>query len=105
MTEKEIEKIANKLKPHDVREYFAFFGGEESGIDLALASKIWDYAVDSVVVPKEKCTWEYDDFYSAYDTTCGEKYHFMEGTAQENGVAFCHKCGGKVVHIHKEEEE
>lgn len=40
----------NKPKPKNVREWFAFFGGEESGSTLELASKIWDAAIESIKI-------------------------------------------------------
>jgi hypothetical protein len=35
------------LAPNNVREWFAFYGGEESGISLELASKIWEAATNA----------------------------------------------------------
>ena len=34
------------IAPNNVREWFAFYGGEESGISFELASKIWEAATN-----------------------------------------------------------
>ena len=39
------------------------------------------------------CHWTLDVDICTYDTECGEKWEFLEGTPHENGVVFCHKCG------------
>jgi hypothetical protein len=41
----------------------------------------------------EVCQWEYDQDDDAYQTGCGEMWHFITGTAEENGVKFCPCCG------------
>lgn len=47
------------------------------------------------------CTWWYDDYDCTYTTSCGEVWGFDEGTAEENGVLFCHKCGHPVTVVDK----
>jgi hypothetical protein len=77
-----------------VREWYAFYGGEELGISLEHASIVWDAAINSR--RSAVCHWTLDVDTCSYDTECGEKWQFLEGTLQENGVVFCHKCGKRV---------
>jgi hypothetical protein len=42
------------------------------------------------------CTWKYDDDTDSYDSSCKQKWQFLDGTAHENGVIYCHHCGKKV---------
>ena len=86
----------NKIKyAKNVREWFAFHGGEELGISLEHASIVWDAAFKSIGdnIRGTVCQWTYDDDTCSYDTDCGEKWQFNEGTAKDNGVVFCHHCG------------
>jgi len=84
-----------------VQEWFAFCGGEELGISLEHASIVWDAATKAAearFTPTNTrrnaiCHWTLDVDTCSYDTECGEKWQFSEGTPQENGVVFCHKCG------------
>ena len=92
-------KKPKMVAARDVREWFAFFGGEESGISLDLASKIWDAAIKSVEKSRtstnnrrDACRWKYvEDGY--YHTACGEDWIFPEGSPVENGLVFCPVCG------------
>ena len=97
---------AVKIKPaKNVREWFAFFGGEELDVPLDKASIIWDAAILSIKeLPKPRCIWKYvsDDGY--WHTSCGEDFVFNDGTPQENGVLFCHHCGGPAL-IQKVKEQ
>jgi hypothetical protein len=45
---------------------------------------------------KKKCKWVFDDYTCSYDTSCGAKWGFEDGTAKENGVVFCQSCGKKI---------
>jgi hypothetical protein len=44
----------------------------------------------------EICRWTLDVDTCSYDTECGEKWQFFEGTPEENRVVFCHGCGKRV---------
>ena len=96
--------MAAKIKvpfAKNVREWFAFFGGEELGVSLEHASIIWDSAIKNVEKSRTStnnrrnaiCRWKYcgDDGY--WHTSCGEDFVFNDGTPQENGLLFCHHCG------------
>lgn len=94
------KKRLSDLHAKNVREWFAFFGGEELGISLEHASVVWDAATKAVEKlftshnnPRSAiCRWEYvEDGY--WHSSCGEDWCSIEGTPQENGVVFCHKCG------------
>ena len=80
-----------------VENYWKFYGGQESGIPFSEVVKIWDAGVKSVKVPKT-CKWTYDNNDCFYTTACGSDFVFNDGTARENGVMFCHKCGGRIVY-------
>jgi len=43
------------------------------------------------------CTWKYDEWHDYYETECGSAWALTDGTLDENGVVFCHKCGRRVV--------
>jgi len=84
----------------NIREWFAFHGGEESGISLDLASRIWEAATNAVVKSRTStnkrrsaiCRWKYvEDGY--WHTSCGEDWCFPEGTPVENGLRYCPVCG------------
>lgn len=44
------------------------------------------------------CTWmlDPDPDCESWDTSCGEKFVFMEGGPAENHVRFCCYCGGRL---------
>ena len=95
--------MAAKIKvpvAKNVREWFAFFGGEESGVSLEQASVIWEAAAKAAEARFTSrnnrrnaiCRWKYnDDGY--YHTACGEDWIFPEGSPVENGLVFCPVCG------------
>ena len=46
------------------------------------------------------CAWSPEDddtMPGTYRSACGELWSFIDGTWQDNGVRYCHGCGGKVV--------
>lgn len=49
------------------------------------------------------CIWTEDDDTGAYDTACGNKHLFIEGTPRENGYRFCPYCGGALMDAATEE--
>jgi hypothetical protein len=86
----------NAPKPNNIREWFAYFGGEESGMSLEIASRIWDAAIESMTYRTENqkvCTWEWDECCDTYETTCGKSWILLEGDCRENDVKYCHNCG------------
>lgn len=42
----------------------------------------------------EKTAWRDDDDYAIYETACGHRFEFNEGTPIENKAQFCQYCGG-----------
>ena len=42
------------------------------------------------------CVWALDDDTDSWDTTCGEKFVFIEGGPNDNKVKFCCYCGRTV---------
>lgn len=87
------------IQPKSVREYYAFFGGEESGVSLENVSKIWDAAIKSVCKDSDTCNWQYDDMLGYYHGDCGIDWCFMSDDLKSNGVNFCPKCGRKVIEV------
>jgi hypothetical protein len=85
----------------NVREWFAFHGGEELGISLEHASIVWEAATDAMDKSRTStnkrrnaiCRWKFDVETCSYDTSCGEKWCFPEGSAVENGLRYCPICG------------
>ena len=54
------------------------------------------------------CQWRYMNWPesdSDYETECGGAWTFIEGGITENGVAFCHRCGGRVLAPSKPKDE
>jgi hypothetical protein len=46
---------------------------------------------------REVCEWRYDDpDRNLWESECGLTWQFNAGTLDENGVRFCHQCGGLV---------
>lgn len=45
---------------------------------------------------RESCQWKYDGSDCCYQTECGEAFCFIDGSAADNGVFYCHHCSGLV---------
>lgn len=43
----------------------------------------------------EKCKWS-EDGDGVWDTSCGERFEFVDGGPPENGFEFCPYCGKKL---------
>ena len=52
-------------------------------------------AASASPVPTAECVWTIDEFGDPdfYETSCGQTFAFIDGTASDNGVKFCHYCG------------
>ena len=47
---------------------------------------------------QKECKWFQDEYnQSYYDTFCGQSWEFGDGDTVQNGMNYCHSCGGKVV--------
>ena len=44
-----------------------------------------------------ECQWRYDTEGDCWDSDCGQAWTFIDGGLPQNGVKFCHGCGGKVI--------
>ncbi len=45
-----------------------------------------------------QCIWKRDWETGAYQLgCCDQAWHFTDGTAEENGALFCHRCAGKIM--------
>lgn len=52
----------------------------------------------TTAAPSKTCTWELDWETGAYKLgCCDQNWHFIDGTAEENGAIFCHHCAGEIV--------
>jgi hypothetical protein len=53
-----------------------------------------------------ECTWTLDADYDgdSWDTSCGEKFCFIDGTPSQNQMRFCGYCGGRLVEVVPEPE-
>lgn len=47
-----------------------------------------------VLPPPAPCTWTEDADDGSFDTGCGNKHTFIDGTPRENEYRFCPYCGG-----------
>ena len=80
------------------QEWYAFFGGEEMAVSRDDAVVVWEAAIATVQKPGAvSCRWKYDLDTSSYDTSCGEKWCFPDGTPAENGLKYCPVCGKRAV--------
>lgn len=48
------------------------------------------------------CDWTYEHDTCSWDTECGNKHVFIEGTPIDNSYEFCPYCGDKLNEIVKE---
>ena len=52
------------------------------------------------VAISRECKWvQDDDSVERYDTYCGQSWEFNDGGVEQNGMNYCHSCGGKIVEI------
>jgi len=67
------------------------------------STKIWKKsyaaALSMVKVLQKKCEWTLDSCpdYDIWNTACGQSWSFECDGIEENGVNYCHHCGGKVL--------
>jgi hypothetical protein len=47
----------------------------------------------SLVLDSNTCKWHQNEYWSAYDTECGDSFYLEDGTPEENGMKFCCYCG------------
>ena len=52
---------------------------------------------------KKPCEWNRLDGDECYETDCGQMWVFTAGNVEENGMIYCHHCGGKVIDVLGEE--
>lgn len=43
------------------------------------------------------CIWIYSESEFSWETGCGAAFSLVDGTPRENGMCFCHACGGQLV--------
>jgi DNA-directed RNA polymerase subunit RPC12/RpoP len=90
-------KLAIMPTYRNFQEWYAFFGGEEMQVSRDEAAKIWSACESLYNRDGKKCAWTYDEDTCSYDTECGHKWVFLDGSPKENEVVFCHACGKKVI--------
>ena len=98
------EIICRELEAHEQAEYPEV---DEKGViaytnDPAHAELICNALnakPDTVTISRE-CKWvQDDDSVDRYDTYCGQSWEFNDGGVEQNGMNYCHSCGGKIVEI------
>jgi len=47
---------------------------------------------------KPSCVWKQDED-GNWDTACGDKHIYIDGTPKENGAKFCCYCGAKLKEV------
>ena len=64
-----------------------------------IASHLEEYAEEAVAKrDAETCAWEYSDpDFNEWSSMCGASFRFDEGTALENGMKRCMRCGKIIV--------
>lgn len=66
----------------------------ECGCESLVPVDTMDYEWLGPIRPASPCTWTEDAEDGSYDTSCGNKHTFIDGTPAENGYRFCPYCGG-----------
>ena len=94
---------ARNMSPHNVRDFYAYFGGEELGVSFENTTIIWDAATQAERLRTSSnkpvtgiCRWKLDEYDCYYSTACGKKWVFPDGSPKENGLVFCPVCGKRV---------
>lgn len=70
---------------------------------LAIWREAWTTARPAAAVVNQQvttaqCIWKRDWETGAYQLgCCDQAWHFTDGTAEENGALFCHRCAGKIM--------
>ena len=86
------EKIRKHISDRQVR----FMLNEEEDILTALLNEHTKEAIEAHEA--ETCAWEYSDpDYNEWSSMCGASFRFDDGTALENGMKRCIRCGKIVV--------
>lgn len=58
------------------------------------------------VVPNDVCHWSLeDDDWNAWKGSCGALWGLTDSTPEDNGMAYCPKCGRPLVTVIPDEEE
>lgn len=83
LTKKELIEIDEEIKDHDE----------------AIAE------LEALQQPKS-CEWHLGDYdQNLWISKCGAEFILIEGIPSENGMNFCHKCGGKLIQLETEKDE
>lgn len=70
-------------------------GGHYSDCNTDFAWLAWCAARRTT--PDRECEWKCDDIDNGtWESCCGEIWTFIDGGPVENGMLFCHHCGGKL---------
>ena len=82
-----------------------FYATEDYKMEECAAFTIRQLAEQLATAQREaaalrECHWRYMDWPASdsdFETQCGQAWSFNDGGITENGVVFCHHCGGKVI--------
>ena len=96
-----IQKV--KEKADDIKYYIGNPSAWEH-YDDSVSEKIWELvssieALAEIENQDESCTWSGPDDEGLYRGSCGmNEWSCIDGTPEENGMVYCHKCGKKIKH-------
>lgn len=91
--QKLVEHLA-KGDPRDVAAYCAFLWHHCE----STAPCLWMGTAAQPASPAKSCIWKRDWETGAYQLGCCDQvWHFTDGTVEENGAKFCHRCAGEIV--------
>lgn len=48
----------------------------------------------------QTCVWDYDERTDSYETSCGERFLFLDGGIAENKAKFCQYCGKSITQFY-----
>lgn len=89
-----LTEARGKIQDH-INEIYSSGGVEYIGLGSTLNK------IDKILASEDKpseCHWHCgDDDWGLWVGTCGVQYCLTEGTPTENEMAYCPKCGGKLI--------
>lgn len=88
------------MKAETVREIVLALGHDYSrhSVERVLAALTQTAEYQSLVADarRKDCVWTSDGDDSPWDGTCGVAWMFIDGGPEENQMAYCPQCGGKL---------
>jgi hypothetical protein len=95
-----------------VHENQLYDGGDAYWLDSLKKCALFirtHHAEIAEALKSKTCAWTQDEWDGSWDTACGNKHQFTDGSPRDNDHAFCPYCGGKLevvdAHLHNSARE